>query len=50
MNRNKALRILVFLLLAAGIALALAYRDRFDGAALEAWVGEAGAATSKRSR
>ena len=44
MNRNKALRILVFLLLAAGIALALVYRDRFDVAALETWVGEAGAA------
>lgn len=36
-------RILLLALLAAGIALAVIYRDRFDVAALEAWIGEAGA-------
>ena len=44
MNNNRLIRILLFLGLAAGVALALLYRDRFDAAALEAWVQEAGIA------
>ncbi|RRQ20780.1 VTT domain-containing protein [Thiohalobacter thiocyanaticus] len=40
---NKTLgRILLLTLLAAGIALAVIYRDRFDVAALDAWLSEAG--------
>lgn len=38
------LRILLIVLIVAGIAAAVIYRDRFDAAALEAWLGEAGAA------
>lgn len=41
MNRTLG-RILLLALLAAGIALAVIYRDRFDVAALEAWISEAG--------
>ena len=37
-------RLVLFLILASGIALAVLYRDRFDAAALEAWVDGAGAA------
>ncbi|HSH49296.1 MAG TPA: hypothetical protein VK991_12000 [Halomonas sp.] len=40
---KSPLRILLLALLAAGITLAVIYRDRFDVAALEAWIGEAGA-------
>lgn len=41
MNRTLG-RILLLALLVAGIALAVIYRDRFDVAALEAWISEAG--------
>ncbi len=44
MNNNRLIRILLLAGLAAGIALAVIYRDRFDGAALEAWVQGAGVA------
>jgi uncharacterized membrane protein YdjX (TVP38/TMEM64 family)/rhodanese-related sulfurtransferase len=37
-------RIALLLVLVAGIALAIVYRDAFDAAALEAWVDNAGAA------
>lgn len=37
-------RILTLLLLVAGIALAIMYRDQLDSAALEAWVKDAGSA------
>ena len=40
---KSPLRILLLVLLAAGITLAVIYRDRFDVAALQAWIGEAGA-------
>jgi uncharacterized membrane protein YdjX (TVP38/TMEM64 family)/rhodanese-related sulfurtransferase len=43
-NNNRLIRILLLLGLAAGIALAVIYRDRFDGVALEAWVQSAGVA------
>jgi uncharacterized membrane protein YdjX (TVP38/TMEM64 family)/rhodanese-related sulfurtransferase len=43
-NNNRLIRILLILGLAAGVALAVLYRDRFDGAALEAWVQSAGIA------
>jgi uncharacterized membrane protein YdjX (TVP38/TMEM64 family) len=43
-NNNRLIRILLILGLAAGVALAVIYRDRFDGAALEAWVQSAGIA------
>lgn len=39
---NRFLRGGILLLLAAGIALALIYRDRFDVAALEVWIQDAG--------
>ena len=39
---NKIVRIGVMLLLLAGIAVAVIYRDQFDAAALEAWVTDAG--------
>jgi uncharacterized membrane protein YdjX (TVP38/TMEM64 family)/rhodanese-related sulfurtransferase len=42
MNNNRLMRIVLLLGLVTGIALAVAYRDRFDGAALEAWVRDAG--------
>ncbi len=40
---TRLARILLFLVLATGIGLAVAYRDRFDAAALQAWVQDAGA-------
>ncbi|WP_051302672.1 VTT domain-containing protein [Sedimenticola selenatireducens] len=43
MNR-KVTRLALFLVLAAAIVLAILYRDRFNAAALEQWVGGAGAA------
>lgn len=42
MNNNHLMRIVLFTGLVAAIALAVMYRDRFDGAALEAWVHDAG--------
>jgi len=42
MNNNRLIRILLILGLVAGITLAILYRDQFDGAALEAWIREAG--------
>lgn len=41
---NKVLRIGIFLLLVAGIAVAIVYRQQFDAAALENWVQQAGSA------
>ena len=41
---KKLLRISVLLLLVAGIATAIMYRDQFDAAALESWVKDAGSA------
>lgn len=41
---KKLLRISVLLLLVAGIAAAIIYRDQFDAAALESWVKNAGSA------
>ena len=41
---NKVLRIGILLLLVAGIAAAIIYRDQFDATALEAWVKDAGSA------
>jgi len=41
---NKVLRIGILLLLVAGIAAAIIYRDQFDVTALESWVKEAGSA------
>ena len=41
--KTRFTRILLFLALAAGIVLAVVYRDRFDAAALEAWIQGAGA-------
>lgn len=41
---NKVLRIGILLLLVAGIAAAIIYRDQFDVTALETWVKEAGSA------
>ncbi|WJW76499.1 VTT domain-containing protein [Thiohalobacter sp. IOR34] len=41
---KRLTRIFLFLSLAAGIAVAVMYRDRFDAQALEAWVQGAGAA------
>jgi uncharacterized membrane protein YdjX (TVP38/TMEM64 family) len=41
---SKALRIGLLLLVLAGIALAIGYREQFDTAALENWVASAGAA------
>ncbi len=43
-NKGKWIRIGLFLVLAAGIALAVAYRDQFDAEMLESWVKQAGAA------
>jgi len=42
MNHNRLIRSLLILGLVAGITLAILYRDQFDGAALEAWIREAG--------
>jgi uncharacterized membrane protein YdjX (TVP38/TMEM64 family)/rhodanese-related sulfurtransferase len=42
MNNNHLMRIVLFVGLAAAVALAVVYRDQFDGAALEAWVKDAG--------
>lgn len=42
MNNNRLIRILLLLGLAVGIAFAIMYRDQFDGAALEAWIRDAG--------
>ncbi|WP_260292071.1 VTT domain-containing protein [Sedimenticola hydrogenitrophicus] len=42
--KQQFTRLALFLVLAAGIALAILYRDRFNTAALEQWVGGAGAA------
>jgi len=39
---SRFIRIGILLVLVAGIAVALAYRDRFDVAALERWIQEAG--------
>lgn len=43
MNNNRLIRILLLLGLVTGIVLAVIYRDRFDGAALEPWIRDAGA-------
>jgi uncharacterized membrane protein YdjX (TVP38/TMEM64 family) len=43
-NTNRLIRILLILALAAGVTLALLYRDRFDAAAIQSWVQEAGIA------
>ncbi len=42
MNNNHLMRIVLFLGLAAAATLAIIYRDQVDGAALEAWVRDAG--------
>ena len=42
MNNNHLMRIILFIGLAAAVTMAVVYRDRFDGAALEAWVHDAG--------
>ena len=44
MNTNKWLRLMILLLLAAGTAAAVVYRDRFDVATLQSWVEGSGAA------
>ena len=41
---TKWARLILFLVLAAGIALAVIYRDQFNAAALESWIKEAGLA------
>jgi uncharacterized membrane protein YdjX (TVP38/TMEM64 family) len=41
---EKLIRWLLFALLLCGIVLAVLYRDRFDAAALEQWVADAGSA------
>ncbi len=41
---KKLLRMTIFILLVAGIAAAVIYRDQFDAAALESWVKNAGSA------
>jgi len=43
-NKSTWIRIALFLVLAAGIALAVVYRDQFNAEVLENWVKEAGAA------
>ncbi len=40
--KAKRARVAVFLLLVAAIAIAVSYRDRFDAAAIEGWVRDAG--------
>ncbi len=42
--KNKLLRIVLLLLVIAGIAAVVAYRDQLDAAALESWLQNAGAA------
>lgn len=42
--RSKALRWLLFALLATGIALAILYRDHLDATALQQWIEQAGTA------
>jgi uncharacterized membrane protein YdjX (TVP38/TMEM64 family) len=42
MNTNRLMRILLILTLVAGVALAVLYRNRFDVAALQSWLQEAG--------
>ncbi len=42
MNNNHLMRIILFIGLAGAVTLAVIYRDQFDGAALEAWVRDAG--------
>ncbi len=42
MNNNHLMRIALFLGLITAVTLAVVYRERFDGAALEAWVQDAG--------
>ena len=42
MNNNRLMRIVLFLGLLVAVTLAIVYRDRFDAAALEAWVRDAG--------
>jgi len=42
MNNNRLIRILLLLGLVAGSVLAVLYRDRFDAAALETWIRDAG--------
>ena len=44
MNNNHLMRIALLLGLAAAVTLAIIYRDQVDGAALEAWVRDAGPA------
>ena len=41
---SKSLRVFMLLLLAAGITLAVVFRDQYDAKAMENWVKEAGAA------
>ena len=43
MKNNRLIRILLILGLLVGITFAIVYRDRFDAAALEAWINDAGA-------
>ena len=42
MKNSRLLRVLLILGLAVGIAVAVVYRDRFDVAALEGWINDAG--------
>jgi len=42
MNNNRVMRIALFVGLLVAVTLAVVYRDRFDAAALEAWVRDAG--------
>ncbi|NIA02642.1 MAG: sulfurtransferase [Planctomycetia bacterium] len=42
--KSKLIRLALFLVLAAGITLAIVYRDQFNAEVLENWVKEAGAA------
>lgn len=43
-TRTKWARIVLFSVLAAGIAVAIIYRDHFNAAALESWINQAGVA------
>ena len=42
MNNNHLMRVVLFVGLVAAVTLAIIYRDQVDGAALEAWVRDAG--------
>ncbi len=42
--KNNIMRLLLLVIIVAGIALAFIYRDQFDAAALELWVQDAGLA------